>query len=132
MRWDRPFLDRERFGERERLINELYSSEVAAVAQNDDFGTDGDENRSEVERFGNRQPRLGIVLERIFRPKLMRLIILATVLLGVAQVLGSVLLLAPFVLAVAALYCLAEDTQASRKLFVQIMEKLRLASPRSS
>src|SRR5215467_2479558 len=31
LRWDRPFLEPERFRERERLINELYSSQIADI-----------------------------------------------------------------------------------------------------
>jgi hypothetical protein len=132
LRWDRPFLAQDQFSERERLINQLYSTEIAAVSNSDDFDTDGDDKRAQLQRFVNRQPRLGIMLERIFRPKLLRLIVLAMVLLATEQILGSVLLLTPFVLALAALYCLAEDTAASRKLFVQIISRMRLVRPRSS
>src|SRR5438094_914907 len=32
LRWDRPFLDATRFGERERLINQLYSSQVEKIS----------------------------------------------------------------------------------------------------
>src|SRR6185436_15071221 len=39
LRWDRPFLEPERFSKRERLIDELYSKEVAQIKGDDTFGT---------------------------------------------------------------------------------------------
>jgi len=130
LRWDRPFLEPERFGERERLIDELYSKQVAQIGGSDTFGTSGDNKRSQLERFANRQPRIGALLERIFGPKLPRLIVVVGVLLVAKWFLGSTWLLAPFVLAVAAMYCLGEDTEASRKLFILIMSRLRLVRQR--
>jgi hypothetical protein len=132
LRWDRPFLSPERFAVREKLINELYSREVSVVGGSDSFGTSGDEKRSHIARFGNREPRVTIVLEEIFGPKLVRIITLIVVLVGATRLLGNPLLFVPFILAVAALYCLSEDTESSRKLFVLIMSKMRVARPRSS
>ncbi|MGO9012894.1 MAG: hypothetical protein ACLQPN_22590 [Bryobacteraceae bacterium] len=131
LRWDRPFLSPDRFGERERLINELYSAQIAEIGGNDAFGTRGDDKRSQIQRFTNRQPRLRIVLEEIFAPKLLRVVTLVAVLVVAARVLGNPYLFMPFVLAVAALYCLVEDTDASRKLFVLIMSRMRIVKPRS-
>ena len=131
LRWDRPFLDPERFAERERLINELYAREVSGIGHDSTFGTSGDDYRSKLMRFFNRQPRVSALVGKIFRPKLLRLIILAAVLLGVEQVLGNVYLLMPFVLTVAALYCLAEDTESTRKLFVLIISKFKLGRLRA-
>jgi hypothetical protein len=132
LRWDRPFLSPERFGERERLINELYSREVAAIRGDDDFDTHGDDKRSYIERFSRREPKVRIVLEQIFGPKLVRILVLVAVLVIAARLLGNPFLFVPLVLAVAALYCLMEDTESSRKLFVLIMSKMRIARPRSS
>jgi hypothetical protein len=132
LRWDRPFLDPNRFAERERLINELYSKEIAEIGDIDSFGTRGDDNRSQIERFRSRQPRLRLVLQEIFAPKLARVFILAAVLVAAARVLGNPFLFVPFVLAVAALYCLVEDTESSRKLFVLVMSRMRIVKPRSS
>ena len=132
LRWDRPFLEPERFGERERLINQLYSQEVASIGSSNSFGTRGDDKRSQLEHFSNRQPRVRILLDEIFGPKLLRMIVLVAVLLGAEWILGSAWLLWPFVLAVAAIYCLAEDTDASRKLFVTIISRFHAVRPRSS
>lgn len=132
LRWDRPFLDSRHFRDRERLINELYSKQIAEIGDNDDFGTRGDDNRSQIERFKTRQPRLRLVLQEIFAPKLLRVITLITVLVVAARVLGNPFLFVPFVLAVAAFYCLVEDTESSRKLFVLIMSRMRTVKPRSS
>lgn len=132
LRWDRPFLEPERFAQRERVINELYSKEVAQIGGNDTFGTSGDSKRSQLARFLNRQLPISILLERIFGPKLPRLIIVIIVMLVAQSILGSGWLLVPFVLAVAAVYCLAEDTDASRKLFLLIISRMRISRPRSS
>jgi hypothetical protein len=132
LRWDRPFLQPAQFGERERLIDSLYSQEIVSIGGIESFGTSGDDKRSQLYRFEKQQPQLSILLERIFGPKLPRLIVLIAALLVAKWVLGSGWLLGPFVLAVAALYCLAEDTDASRKLFLVIMSRLRIALPRSS
>lgn len=131
LRWDRPFLEPERFGERERLIDELYSKEVAQIGGNDTFGTSGTAKGSKLGLFANRQPRIINLLERIFGPKLPRIIIVIVVLLGAQRTMGSTWSLVPFVLAVAALHCLAEDTETSRKLFVVILSRLRLGRQRS-
>ena len=131
LRWDRPFLDQNRFTERERLINELYSKILILISNKDSFGTLGDDKRSKIAFFKNRRSLFTQTLNQIFRPKLMRLILLAVVLLIAEQILGSVLLLAPFVIALAALFCLAEDTKASRKLFLQILARMHFSQPRS-
>jgi hypothetical protein len=132
LRWDRPFLEPERFSERERLINELYSEEVNHIGGNDSFGTRGDPKRSQMARFKNRQPRITGLLERVFGPKLVKMITLIFVLLVVQWFLKSFWLLVPFVFASSALYCLTENTEASRKLFVMIMNRLRPGRPGSS
>ena len=69
LRWDRPFLEPERFSERERLINELYSREVAQIGGGDTFGTSGDEKRSKLELFVNRQPRIANLPRANFCPE---------------------------------------------------------------
>lgn len=132
LRWDRPFLEPERFSERERLIDELYSRQVAQIHDRDSFGTMGDNTRSRIPRFTNHAPRLTKLIAHVFRPKLIRLVTVILLLLFVRLKLNNDLLLIPFVLLAAALYCLAEDTATSRKIFVLIMSRLRIASPRSS
>ena len=132
LRWDRPFLESKRFEEREKLIHELYSQQISQIDGTDSFGTTGDDKRSKERRFSNRHPRVHALLERIFGPKLPRLIVVIFLLLAIKWILGSGWLLLPFIPAVAALYCLAEDTEASRKLFIVIISRFRLARPRSS
>ncbi|MEK6337635.1 MAG: hypothetical protein AABM67_22165 [Acidobacteriota bacterium] len=132
LRWDRPFLEPDRFAERERLINDLYSQQVAQIGDIDTFGTIGDKNRSQVDHFANRHPRIRALLDRIFGPKLPRLFVVIIVLLAAQWMLGSSWLLIPFVLAVAAIYCLAEDTAESRKLFVVVLSRFKSLKPRSS
>lgn len=132
LRWDRPFLEPERFSERERLINELYSREVAQVDSNDTFGTIGDAKRSQIQRFIKTSPEIGPVLERIFGNKLPRLLFVFFVMLFSEWFLGSIWALAPLVFAASAVYCLSEDTKDSRKLFVMLISKLRPSPPRLS
>jgi hypothetical protein len=132
LRWDRPFLEPKRFDERERLINELYSKKVAQIGGNDSFGTKGDDKRSEANHFKNRHPKISALLDKIFGPKFPRIVAVFILLLLVQWALGSGWLLAPFILATAAIYCLAEDTETSRKLLVAIISRLKIATPRSS
>jgi hypothetical protein len=131
LRWDRPFLEPERFVQRERLINDLYSRQVQSINDNDSFGTRGDEKRSKIKRFINAQPAIGQLLDRIFGPKFFRVLAVIGVLLVTQWILGSGLLLIPFVLAVALVYCLMEDTDASKKLFVTVLSRLRFGRPKS-
>jgi len=131
LRWDRPFLEPERFVQRERLINDLYSRQVQSINDNDSFGTRGDEKRSKIKRFMNAQPAVGQMLDRVFGPKFFRVLAVIGVLLFTQWILGSGLLLIPFVLAVALIYCLMEDTEASKKLFIAVLSRIRLGRLRS-
>jgi hypothetical protein len=123
LRWDRPFLDPERFAERERLINELYSAQVSHISGDDDFPTSGRDRTSLLDKFIRQGPRVSDLLSKIFGPKLPRLIVVILIMLGVKSYLGSGWMLFPFVLAVAAVYCLAEDTTSSHKLFLAVIAK---------
>ena len=130
LRWDRPFLDTARFSERERLINALYTLEIQGIANDETFDTSGPKGRSEAKRFKNRTPKLAILAEQVFGPKLLRISVISGLLLGVQAFLGNTLLLFPFVLAVAAVFCLSENTEASRKLFIAIIARFRPIRPR--
>lgn len=132
LRWDRPFLEPNRFAERERLINELYSQQVVQIGRIDSFGTSGGGKSVGTEHFATRHPRVGALLEKIFGPKLPRILTVAVVLLVAQWILGGTWVLIPFVLAVAAVYCLAEDSAESRKLFVVIVSRFKSLKPRSS
>jgi hypothetical protein len=132
LRWDRPFLEPDRFVQREGLINDLYSGQVKSINDNDSFGTRGDNKRSKIKRFMNVQPAIGQLFDRVFGPKFFRVLVVIGVLLLTQWALGSGLQLIPFVLAVALIYCLTEDTEASKKLFMAVLSRLRLGRPRSS
>jgi hypothetical protein len=132
LRWDRPFLDPENFRRRESLIEKLYSTEVSRIGGDDTFGTDGDDKRAFISRYSRRAPRIGALLEKIFGPKMPRILGVMVVLLGAQWILGGSLLLIPFVLAVAAIYCLGEDTDSSRKLFSVVIARLSLSRQRTS
>lgn len=129
LRWDRPFLSPQKFNERERMINELYSQQIERIGDTDSFGTAGG-SRTSLSMLDKQRSRVGVLSERIFGPKLPRLITVITVLLVTQWVLHNQWLLIPFVLCAAALYCLSEDTDASRKLFLVIISKLRVSRPR--
>jgi hypothetical protein len=134
LRWDRPFLDSEPFALRERLINDLYSDQVSSIRDNDTFGTSGDDKRANRRRFLNQLPRLGELMNRFFAPKMPRLLCIIVVLLVANWCLnrmGNGLLFVPFVLAAALLYCLAENTKETRKLFVVIISRLKVGRQRS-
>jgi hypothetical protein len=132
LRWDRPFLDPENFRKREILIEQLYTAEVSRIGGDDTFGTNGDDKRSFVARYSTHAPRIGALLEKIFGPKMPRILGVMLVLLGAQWVLGGSFLLIPFVLAVAAIYCLGEDTDSSRKLFSVVIARLSLSRQRTS
>ena len=133
LRWDRPFLGSEPFALRERLINDLYSDQVSSIRDKDTFSTSGDDKRASRRRFLNQLPRIGEVINRFFAPKMPRLLGVITVLLIANWCLnrmGSGLLFVPFVLAAALLYCLAENTKETRKLFVVIISRLKAGRQR--
>ncbi|MDT4967811.1 MAG: hypothetical protein QOJ64_2548 [Acidobacteriota bacterium] len=133
LRWDRPFLPPQPFAVRERLINELYSQQVANINPDDTFGTTGDDRRSARRRFVDRLPRIGDVVSKFFAPKMLRLTAIIVVLLVANWCLnrmGSGLLFIPFILAAALLYCLAENTKETRKLFVVIISRIRFGRQR--
>jgi hypothetical protein len=130
LRWDRPFLNPQRFSEREKLINELYSREVSQIGGDDSFGTRGDEKRARLAMFKNKRVRIGNLLERIFAPKFPRIIVVAAILLIVRKLLQNDVLFIPFVLTVCAVYCLIEDTENSKKLFVTIISRIKVGRQR--
>ncbi|MCP3460433.1 hypothetical protein [Bradyrhizobium sp. CCGUVB23] len=131
LRWDRPFLDEESFRKRELLINELYSSEVSKISGDDTFGTYGDDRRSLLTRIAKRQPQITALLGKIFGPKMPRVLVVMLVMLAAQSFLGSSWMLVPFVLAVAAVYCLGEDTDTSRRLLLVIISRMSLSRQRS-
>ncbi len=89
LRWDGPFLDPENFRKRESLIEKLYSAEVSRIGGDDTFGTNGDDKRSFVARYSRRAPRIGALLEKIFGPKMPRIMGVMLILRGAQWVLGG-------------------------------------------
>jgi hypothetical protein len=81
LRWDRPFLDAQKFSRREQLINELYSKEVTRISGGGPFSTTGDDRRSFVERFKRSKEQILPLLGKIFGPKMPRLIVVIGIML---------------------------------------------------
>jgi hypothetical protein len=128
LRWDRPFLDTESFAQRERLIDELYSSVIAHIKPDDQFPTEGTRRANPI--WKSTGPSLRALVVRLFGPKLPRLLTVMGALLVAQWALGNGWLLVPFVIAVAVIYCLAEDTPGAERLFLALITKLRLGRPR--
>jgi len=114
----------EEFAERERLIDDLYSKQVARIGGNDTFNTSGDDGRSLLDRVRSSGPKIGGLLSKIFGPKFARLTGIIALMLIVQWSLGSGWILVPFVLSVVAFYCVAEDTDSSRKLLLVVISRL--------
>jgi len=131
LRWDRPFLGPVQFARREQLIDELYSKEVSRLGTDDTFGTRGDDRRSLKDRFVAMQPKIGALMEKLFGPKMPRLLTTMMVMLFAQWFVGSIFILVPLALLATAFFCLAEDTETSKKLFVTIISRIHLARPRS-
>ena len=132
LRWDRPFLSPERFAQRERLIDELYSSEVSRLGGDDTFGTTGDDKRSLKAHFLDIHPKISSLLGKLFGPKMPRLMTALVVFLFAQWLAGSIIVLVPLALLAAAFFCLAEDTNTSKKLFLTIISRIHFARQRSS
>lgn len=135
LRWDRPFLAPGAFAQRERLINDLYSEQAATIRDDDIFGTKGDDRRAARQRFLNNLPSVGDVVNRFFSPKMPRLLVVMSTLVGLAWFLkrmGDLWMFFPVVLAASLLYCLGENTKETRKLFVVILARMRSGKQRSS
>lgn len=132
LRWDRPFLNREQFEQRERYITALFNEQVARIDDQGTFGTRGDDRRSGALNILRTPPRIGPLVERVFGPKLPRIIVVMGLMLGLERLIGGVLKLIPFMLVSAALYCLAEDTEASRRLFSRLILRFGVIRQRSS
>jgi hypothetical protein len=131
LRWDRPFLDAEDLAKRELLINELYSKEVVRLSSDATLGTTGDDRRRGfLAWLGYPQPRIGVLLTRVFGAKMPRILVIMALLLVAQWFLGSGVLLVPFVLAVAVIYCLAENTRDSKKLLAAMISRLGAWKPR--
>ncbi len=129
LRWDRPFLDSEQFSKRERLINELYSKEVAKISGEEIFKTNGDKRRKLAPLFSIKGNHIKNLMVNIFSPRLPRISSIIIILMIVQWIIGNSLLLIPFVISVALVYCLAEDTEASRKLLLAIISRLSSVRP---
>ncbi|MFL9502745.1 hypothetical protein ACJMQP_22040 [Rhodopseudomonas palustris] len=131
LRWDRPFLNADNFQKREQLIEALYRAQTAKIGSDDIFKTSGDDRRSFRINLMKAAPRISDLLNKIFGPKMPRIAVVMIALLGAQWLLGNGLLLIPFVLAVAIIYCLGEDTESSRKLLTAVVSKLSISRQRA-
>ena len=130
LRWDRPFLNEDEFAERERLISELYSRQIALITPQREFQTYGDDRRLNFHLWiKQHQPSVRELLGKIFTPRSPQLIGLIALILGLQWLLGSVWLLMPFIIVLVILDCLTRDTKDSRKLLQMIMAKFRVVGP---
>ncbi len=129
LRWDRPFLDAEKFAERQKLIDELYAKQIRQIASRHEFLTTGILRGSSLAWVVKNEPSLTALLGRIFAPKMPQLVFWITFLLFVQWILGSVWLLIPLALVLVVLDCLINNTKDSRKLLTTIMSRLRLVQP---
>ena len=133
LRWDRPFLAPARLAERERLIDKLYSQEVASLGDDDvTIETHGDDRRSHLFKCEARPLTLVTAIARLFGPKLPRLTAVIVLVLAVQAVLGNFWLLVPFVPVVAALYCLVDNSEGSRKPLRLVFTKFSVVPRRQS
>jgi hypothetical protein len=76
-------------------------------------------------------PAIGALVDRIFGPRLPRLISVIVVMLITQRLLVSSWLLLIFIPSVGTIYCLAEDTNDARKLAAAIIGRFKIAQPRS-
>lgn len=126
LRWDRPFLEESQFIRREQLINSLYAKEISRINAQIEFSTAGDDRRSQIIKFVPKPQGVEVLLKAIFAPKFPRICAAFLAVLAAEIVIGNAWGLVPFVLSVAILFCLAEDTANSRKLLKLLIAKLHL------
>jgi hypothetical protein len=129
LRWDRPFLEAATFEQRARFIETLYSRTTATIHDDDSFDTKGAAKKQFI--WAHTGPSIKQLLHHLFGPKYPRLVAVFALLLVVQWLLGSVVYLIPFVIAAAAVYCLAEDTETAEKLFREILRKFTLGRTRA-
>jgi hypothetical protein len=132
LRWDRPFLDEQQFAHRQKLIDDLYASQLSQMGNRDTFSTEGDDRRLGSFSFQKFQPKIGLLFSRIFGPKMPRLLVVIGVLLAIEHYLQSVWLLIPFIFVVTIAYCLAEDTESATKILTLVVKRIPLGRLRPS
>jgi hypothetical protein len=127
LRWDRPFLDEEQFAVRQRLIDELYAKQIAQIAAKHEFPTSGSNRRNLLTALIVRyQPSIRELAERVFSPKMPRLLAWLFILLICQWILGDVWKLIPLAIVLIIVDCLTQDTDASHKLLIAVLSRLRL------
>jgi hypothetical protein len=130
LRWDRPFLDPQKFAERQQLIDELYAKQVRQIATKHEFGTTSLAIGS-IKLWSTKYDLpLSSLFARVFTPKTPQLIFSLSLLLLVQWLVGGVLYLLPLAIVLVIFDCLLNDTQESKKLLTTIMSRLRLVGPR--
>jgi hypothetical protein len=128
LRWDRPFLNEEEFAARQRLIDELYAKQLAQIVGKHGFPTIGSNRRNPlVTLIARYQPSIHELFQRVFTPKMPRLLAWLFILLICQWILGDVWRLIPLAFVLIIVDCLTQDTDASRKLLIAIVSRFRFA-----
>lgn len=124
LRWDRPFLEKDRFSERERLINELYNAQTSRIGPGGRFGTKGDDNRSGLVRLEQMGPQIGKISAKLFGPKFFRVAVALAAVTVLEHLQSSDWLLIPDCLLGLMLFSASEDTPEARKLLIALAGKI--------
>lgn len=129
LRWDKPFLSSDQYQEREKLIDDLYMTQIDAISGNKFFPTIGTRRNSSLIRFEKCLPSIKILAGDIFSNPLPKLAVITLFLLMIRTFLGNDWLFVPFTLTTFAAWCIVENTESSRKLFGVILSRLTLFRP---
>lgn len=124
LRWDRPFLEEDRFSERERLINELYNTQTSRVDQGGSFGTKGDDRRSGLVRLEQMRPQISKLSAKLFGPKFFRVAVALAAVTGLEHLQSNDWLLIPDFLLGLMFFSASEDTPEARKLLIALAGKI--------
>lgn len=125
LRWDKPFLGPEDFCRREMIINDLYAKEIAVISKTDEFKTTGRIRKYSFLEQIKRVPEILPLLKEIFgNHPLLRICAICFLFLLLKTLLKNDWLFVPFVLLVFAAWCLVDEKEASRKLFVTIIKQV--------
>jgi len=125
LRWDKPFLDKESMFRREELINNLFTREVQLISNKTEYITEGTERVSPTIKLKPRLPSITPLLKQIFfRNPLLRLSGISILFLLVRKELNNDAMFIPFVLSLFAAWCLIDEKNSSKKLFVTILNHL--------
>jgi type IV secretory pathway VirB3-like protein len=125
LRWDKPFLGTADFHKRERIINNLYAEEIAVISNQNEFETTGIDRKRSFWTGSGYIPKISIMVKEIFgNHPLLRLSVIIVLFLISRIFLNNDYMFIPFVLTVFAAWCLIDDKETSRKLFIAILNQI--------